>query len=79
MTFKLKLKENKTPGRFVGLKFKAGNTIYTITSYNYREQDGVWFYRRNSGGDTPEAQVYTYTESEVIKNLQDHWELLPQN
>lgn len=76
MTFKLKLKQDNKPGRFVGVKFKAANRIYTITSYNYREQDDTWYYRRNDGEGTFEVAVYTYTEDEIIKNFQDHWQLI---
>jgi len=77
MTFKLKLKKDKRPGMFVGTKFRAADgKIYTITSYNYSEQNGIWFYRRDNGAGTQEELHFIYTEEEVINNLTNFWKLI---
>lgn len=73
--FKLKITapQETRPGMFVGVRFQAGNRIFTLTSYDSE----VGLYRRNDGEGTPESPMFGYSNVEVITNFKSHWQIVP--
>jgi hypothetical protein len=65
MLFKLKKQEKPTvKGQYLGLQFRSGRTIYTITGYN----DDTEKYYRDDGEGTAQT-TFNYTDKEITNNL----------